>query len=79
MEQLVRIIGGGLAGSEAAWQLARRGETVIQHQVRRTFARRFGSFDSLGILAGVIASAYPGAGIFSAPQARQTETAEKQG
>ncbi|QIB35442.1 methylenetetrahydrofolate--tRNA-(uracil(54)-C(5))-methyltransferase (FADH(2)-oxidizing) TrmFO [Ancylobacter pratisalsi] len=30
----VHIIGGGLAGSEAAWQLARRGVPVIIHEMR---------------------------------------------
>ena len=30
----VHIIGGGLAGSEAAWQLARRGVSVILHEMR---------------------------------------------
>ncbi|MBT7356858.1 MAG: methylenetetrahydrofolate--tRNA-(uracil(54)-C(5))-methyltransferase (FADH(2)-oxidizing) TrmFO [Rhodospirillaceae bacterium] len=30
----VHIIGGGLAGSEAAWQLARRGVTVTLHEMR---------------------------------------------
>jgi len=30
----VRVIGGGLAGSEAAWQLARAGVPVILHEMR---------------------------------------------
>lgn len=30
----IRIIGGGLAGTEAAWQLARRGITVDLHEMR---------------------------------------------
>ena len=30
----VHIIGGGLAGSEAAWQLARQGVSVILHEMR---------------------------------------------
>ena len=34
MEPLVRIIGGGLAGAEAAWQLARRGLTVELFEMR---------------------------------------------
>ena len=34
MENLVRIVGGGLAGSEAAWQLARRGVAVELHEMR---------------------------------------------
>ena len=30
----VHIIGGGLAGSEAAWQLAQNGIPVILHEMR---------------------------------------------
>ena len=30
----VRIVGGGLAGSEAAWQLAERGHHVVIHEMR---------------------------------------------
>ncbi len=30
----VRIVGGGLAGSEAAWQLAERGHDVVLHEMR---------------------------------------------
>src|SRR3954470_21281299 len=32
--QPIHIIGGGLAGSEAAWQLARRGVPVVLHEMR---------------------------------------------
>jgi methylenetetrahydrofolate--tRNA-(uracil-5-)-methyltransferase len=34
MQQPVHIIGGGLAGSEAAWQVARRGVPVVLHEMR---------------------------------------------
>ena len=34
MEDGIHIIGGGLAGSEAAWQLAERGHDVIVHEMR---------------------------------------------
>jgi methylenetetrahydrofolate--tRNA-(uracil-5-)-methyltransferase len=34
MEKLVRIIGGGLAGCEAAYQLARRGVKVELFEMR---------------------------------------------
>ena len=34
MPPLVHIIGGGLAGSEAAWQLAERGHEVVVHEMR---------------------------------------------
>src|ERR671920_2156285 len=30
----VHIVGGGLAGSEAAWQLAERGHEVVIHEMR---------------------------------------------
>src|SRR3954467_6570605 len=30
----VHVIGGGLAGSEAAWQLAERGHDVVVHEMR---------------------------------------------
>lgn len=34
MKQPVHIIGGGLAGSEAAWQITRRGVPVVLHEMR---------------------------------------------
>ena len=30
----IHIIGGGLAGSEAAWQIARAGVPVVLHEMR---------------------------------------------
>ncbi len=30
----IHIVGGGLAGSEAAWQVARRGVPVVLHEMR---------------------------------------------
>jgi methylenetetrahydrofolate--tRNA-(uracil-5-)-methyltransferase len=36
MTKSVHIIGGGLAGSEAAWQLARAGIPVVLHEMRPT-------------------------------------------
>ncbi|MDE2374978.1 MAG: FAD-dependent oxidoreductase, partial [Hyphomicrobiales bacterium] len=30
----IHVIGGGLAGSEAAWQMARRGVPVVLHEMR---------------------------------------------
>src|SRR3954465_3349721 len=32
--QVVHVIGGGLAGSEAAWQIAARGVPVVLHEMR---------------------------------------------
>jgi methylenetetrahydrofolate--tRNA-(uracil-5-)-methyltransferase len=46
----VHVIGGGLAGSEAAWQLARRGVPVILHEMRpqqTTAAHKTGQFAEL--------------------------------
>src|SRR5258708_38362660 len=34
MSDPVHIVGGGLAGSECAWQLARRGVPVVLHEMR---------------------------------------------
>jgi methylenetetrahydrofolate--tRNA-(uracil-5-)-methyltransferase len=34
MNKAVHIIGGGLAGSEAAWQIAERGGSVVLHEMR---------------------------------------------
>jgi methylenetetrahydrofolate--tRNA-(uracil-5-)-methyltransferase len=48
--QPVHIIGGGLAGSEAAWQLASRGVTVVLHEmrpVRSTAAHKTGALAEL--------------------------------
>ncbi|MGB7077618.1 MAG: FAD-dependent oxidoreductase, partial [Xanthobacteraceae bacterium] len=48
--QPVHVIGGGLAGSEAAWQLARRGVSVVLHEMRPscgTAAHKTGHFAEL--------------------------------
>ena len=37
----VHIIGGGLAGSEAAWQIARAGVPVILHDARSRGAEAY--------------------------------------
>ncbi|MFL5334299.1 MAG: methylenetetrahydrofolate--tRNA-(uracil(54)-C(5))-methyltransferase (FADH(2)-oxidizing) TrmFO [Geminicoccaceae bacterium] len=65
----VHVVGGGLAGSEAAWQLARRGVPVVLHEmrpVRGTEAHRtdrlaelvcsnsFRSDDALGNAVGLL-------------------------
>ena len=65
----VHVIGGGLAGSEAAWQLARRGVPVLLHEmrpVRRTDAHKtdrlaelvcsnsFRSDDAMGNAVGLL-------------------------
>ena len=46
----VHIIGAGLAGSEAAWQIARRGVEVVLHEMRpskKTPAHKTGNFAEL--------------------------------
>src|SRR5919204_6588825 len=50
MSKPVHVIGGGLAGSEAAWQLARAGVAVVLHEmrpVRQTEAHKTGSLAEL--------------------------------
>lgn len=50
MPKAVRIIGAGLAGSEAAWQIARRGIDVILHEMkpeRKSPAHTMNSFAEL--------------------------------
>ena len=45
MENTLHIIGGGMAGSEAAWQAAQMGQRVVIHEMRPqvgTFAHRTG-------------------------------------
>ena len=69
MPSPVHVVGGGLAGSEAAWQLARRGVPVVLHEmrpVRRTDAHQtdrlaelvcsnsFRSDDALGNAVGLL-------------------------
>ena len=50
MSKPVHIIGGGLAGSEAAWQIARSGVPVVLHEMRplrQTEAHKTGSLGEL--------------------------------
>ena len=45
MDKTLHIIGGGMAGSEAAWQAANMGVKVVIHEMRpkvETFAHRTG-------------------------------------
>ena len=47
MDNTLHIIGGGMAGSEAAWQAAQMGVSVVIHEMRPavgTFAHRTGNF-----------------------------------
>src|SRR6202161_2347654 len=46
----IHVIGGGLAGSEASWQIARRGVPVVLHEMRpvcSTAAHKTGQFAEL--------------------------------
>jgi methylenetetrahydrofolate--tRNA-(uracil-5-)-methyltransferase len=48
--QAIHVIGGGLAGSESAWQLAQKGVPVVLHEMRPlrpTAAHKTGSFAEL--------------------------------
>ena len=50
MASKVHVIGGGLAGSEAAWQLAQAGVPVVLHEMRpaqQTEAHKTGAFAEL--------------------------------
>ena len=50
MEQTLHIIGGGMAGSEAAWQAAQSGIKVVIHEMRpkvETFAHRTGNLGEM--------------------------------
>jgi methylenetetrahydrofolate--tRNA-(uracil-5-)-methyltransferase len=50
MREPIHILGGGLAGSEAAWQAARRGALVVLHEMRpgkRTAAHQTGGLAEL--------------------------------
>src|SRR5437764_7585490 len=46
----VHVIGGGLAGSEAAWQIARRGLPVVLHEMRPVRSTEAHQSDSLAEL-----------------------------
>ena len=48
--QAVHVIGGGLAGSEAAWQIAARGVPVILHEMRPVRATAVHKSDALAEL-----------------------------
>src|SRR5262245_2145345 len=48
--QAVHVIGGGLAGSEAAWQLAARGVPVVLHEMRPVRATAVHKSDGLAEL-----------------------------
>ena len=46
----IHIVGGGLAGSEAAWQLAERGHEVVVHEMRPVVTTEAHKTDRLGEL-----------------------------
>ncbi len=50
MKQTVTVIGGGLAGAEAAWQIARRGLNVRLYEMRPVVATPAHTTDQLGEL-----------------------------
>jgi methylenetetrahydrofolate--tRNA-(uracil-5-)-methyltransferase len=48
--EAIHIVGGGLAGSEAAWQLAERGHDVVLHEMRPTVGTEAHKTDRLAEL-----------------------------
>ncbi|MFV0245565.1 MAG: methylenetetrahydrofolate--tRNA-(uracil(54)-C(5))-methyltransferase (FADH(2)-oxidizing) TrmFO [Qingshengfaniella sp.] len=51
MTETLHIVGGGMAGSEAAWQAANMGVRVVLHEMRPqvgTFAHRTGNLEEMG-------------------------------
>ncbi len=50
MDRVVHVIGGGLAGSEAAWQVARAGVPVVLHEMRPERATEAHRTDALAEL-----------------------------
>jgi methylenetetrahydrofolate--tRNA-(uracil-5-)-methyltransferase len=50
MDNVVTVVGGGLAGSEAAWQLAERGHRVVLHEMRPVRGTEAHKTDRLGEL-----------------------------
>src|SRR5215208_5872641 len=48
--EAIHIIGGGLAGSEAAWQIAQRGVPVVLHEMRPVRMTEAHKTDSLAEL-----------------------------
>jgi flavin-dependent dehydrogenase len=57
----VHIIGGGLAGSEAAWQLARAGVPVVLHEVRPERGTDAHQTDGLAERGGAVEGVLEGA------------------
>lgn len=47
---VIHVVGGGLAGSEAAWQLAERGHDVVLHEMRPVVGTAAHKTDRLGEL-----------------------------
>ncbi len=50
--QPIHVIGGGLAGTEAAWQIARAGVPVVLHEMRpvkKSSGASFGVFGRAGV------------------------------
>jgi folate-dependent tRNA-U54 methylase TrmFO/GidA len=47
-EDPIHVVGGGLAGSEAAWQIAQSGLPVVLHEMRPVRATEAHQTDGLG-------------------------------
>src|SRR5262249_1926267 len=60
MVKSVHIVGGGLAGSEAAWQLASAGVPVVLHEMRPV--RRTEAHQTEGLAELVCSNSFPSGG-----------------
>jgi len=55
----IHIIGGGLAGSEAAWQIARAGVPVILHEMRGVPGIKTDAHHTDGLAELVCSNSFP--------------------
>lgn len=76
MEKVVRIVGGGLAGCEAAWQLARRGVVVELFEMR---PQRMTDAHATGYLGELVCSNSLRSNALSAPAGLLKEEMRKLG
>lgn len=69
MSNSVAVVGGGLAGAEAAWQLARRGIDVVLYEMR---PGKTTPAHTTGLLAEIVCSNSLGADAPASPADRKS-------